>query len=420
MFQPDVEVVFEEVFDVEEAGHDGGGDAFAVHVEHAVEEGLHGGFVALGVVAVKEAVDARKGLFVLASLVVDDPHGVAEAVDAVDDAAQLYLLLLAAGLDGEVHVEALFPLCFQSYDLKGRVCLVVVEDAGGHLADDLTGDDVAPFKVVALLGLHAVLALEGEGDGPVEAVLEGLDVFFDDLFAPFLLHVGFVEDFHAVVQEVAKEGGVDVFCDLIGLYEAGDVAVVEAQAAGEVDIDRRGGEPAALVPPVQEAVKAGKDAVVLGDADGEGRLHARFVAEDVLADAEARLVDELLQVAAHLGAEAAGVLGVVEEMHALRPLQEAVEEVAVDGILMVYGRHAKGAAQVVGNEAVAAHVWRPGAFVHAQDDDVIKVEIAGFQHAHDLQATQRLAREGQAQVADDLTEEFEEGLEGELDGFALQ
>ena len=75
-------------------------------------------------------------------------------------------------------------------------------------------------------------------------------------------------------------------------------------------------------------------------------------------------------------------------------MDEAVEVVGIDGILVLYGGHAEGFPQVVGDEGGLASGFGQLPFVEGEHDEVAEVEVTRFQHTHYLHADGGFSVEG--------------------------
>ena len=82
-----------------------------------------------------------------------------------------------------------------------------------------------------------------------------------------------------------------------------------------------------------------------------------------------------------------------------------MEVVGIDGHLVVDGSQLVGLADGVGDERRVVDPLGHVALVAREDEQVVEVEITGFEHAHHLNALGRFAVEGDGGGADDLADE---------------
>ena len=86
-----------------------------------------------------------------------------------------------------------------------------------------------------------------------------------------------------------------------------------------------------------------------------------------------------------------------------------MEIISVDGDLVFYGRQFVSMAQTMGNERRVVDAFRHVALVAGEQQHVVEVEVARFQHAHDLKTFGRFAVEGDAGLLDDLRDQSLQG-----------
>ena len=88
----------------------------------------------------------------------------------------------------------------------------------------------------------------------------------------------------------------------------------------------------------------------------------------------------------------------------------------VDGHLMVDGGEAVGFADGVGDERGVVDALGHVAFIAGEQQHVVEVEVAGFEHTHHLQAFGRFSVEGDGGLLDELLDESLQGADVEDEG----
>lgn len=219
---------------------------------------------------------------------------------------------------------------------------------------------------------------------------------FDGVAAYFLAVGGEVgiDKLGRAVEDGTEEGGIYLGAYFVGCLEAGNVAVVELEATIEIGVEGRGREDGTRMDTGVEGVaQASHHGLVLGYAYRACRLGRLACLDVAVLNGVGRLDQELEHEARHFAAVQPVGRGVVEQGDMFGTLYEAVEVVGIDGVLVFDGGHAKGLAQVVGDEGCLASCLGQLALVEGEKDEVAEVEVARLEHTHDLQADGRLAVE---------------------------
>ena len=115
----------------------------------------------------------------------------------------------------------------------------------------------------------------------------------------------------------------------------------------------------------------------------------------VLADGDTALHEQLGNEARHLAARDAIGHGGIHQADAAGTLHEAVEIIGKDGRAAAHGGEGKGLAQFVGDERIVATLARQVALGGGKHEHAVEVEQARFEHAHNLQAFEGFAMQGQ-------------------------
>ena len=227
-----------------------------------------------------------------------------------------------------------------------------------------------------------------------------------------------VDQLGAAVEDAAEGGGVNLCTDFLLGTESGDVVEVELQAAVEVGVEG-GRRDEALLARVEASVEPLEDFGSLVDTDGRGAHGHLSGGDGGFADVVVALGEELEHEARHLAAVESVGRGIVEQGDVLGALHEAVEVVGIDGVLVFEQGHAEGLPQVVGDERRVAAALGELAFVEREHHDVFEVEVAGLEHAHDLQPDGGFTVEGDGGGREDLVHEAGEGRGLHAEGAAL-
>ena len=127
-----------------------------------------------------------------------------------------------------------------------------------------------------------------------------------------------------------------------------------------------------------------------------------FRGETVVVDLLSALHEELEHEAAHLaGVSVVGGV-VVGDGDVVGALEEAVEVVGVEGYFVVDGGEVVCLAYGVGYERGVVDAFGHVAFVAGEEEEVVEVDVARLEHAHDLHAYHRLAVEWYRRCAYEL------------------
>ena len=117
---------------------------------------------------------------------------------------------------------------------------------------------------------------------------------------------------------------------------------------------------------------------------------------------------ELEHEAAHLAALSALSGIVVDERHVLCSLYEAIEIVGIEAVALVTSREMVLFAEEIRNERTAVFRLRQVAFVHTEHEHILEVEIARFEHSHQLNAHCGFSVERQGMGINDLEKKTRE------------
>ena len=142
-----------------------------------------------------------------------------------------------------------------------------------------------------------------------------------------------------------------------------------------------------------------------------GRLTGQ---EGVLHDGMRTFHHELEHEMAHLSTLAVFCGVIIENGHVLGALQETMEVVGVDGHLVLDGGEFVGMAYAVGNEGTVINAFGHIAFVAGENENVVEIQVAGLQYAHDLNSLCRLAVEGDGSLLDELVDKTLQGCRIDL------
>ena len=202
----------------------------------------------------------------------------------------------------------------------------------------------------------------------------------------------------AVLQRIVDNGA-----ECAGVHEVAHVVVV-AQALHIVHIERQRAvdelvestgrqDPLAGIRAMAQVAASQVIVAAIGHLDGDGRrcldIGGHLDALQLLA------IDflELRDIARGLGRTQLLGAGVIDKGHLGGTVEQTVEIEGHNRLLLLDGRHAMGAPDIVGNERVDAAAAREYALVHRQDQQVLEIEAARLEQTHNLQAVQGLSRE---------------------------
>ena len=389
----------------EEQGRAYGSLGLAGH-DVAVEEGLEVVVaVFLDVGGVEDGVDigqgfqaAGTGLIVYDSDVILACFWIGHHIEAVDEASNLPVAQLVG--DG----------LFEAEDGEGREAAIEFEQLAHVADDDFAIDDLqaveqGQIEFLADGGIDGSFYL----DTTLEQIVEGH-------LADGLLAEGLVERLAGFMEDVAENAVVDeFFFVVVGLLEVAHITVVEAQLATEVGADGGGTEAAFLV---GEAMLQGL--YHIGSlVDGLGGAELRSLASTEGGHLHGALDHELEHEARHLARLTIGSGVVVDDGDILGALQQTVEIVLIDGYLVVDGGEAVGLADGVGDKRGVVDASGHVTLVAGEQQHVVEVEVARFEHTHHLKAFGGFAMEGDGGLLDELLEEALEGDGVDNQGIAL-
>ena len=120
------------------------------------------------------------------------------------------------------------------------------------------------------------------------------------------------------------------------------------------------------------------------------------------------LHQHLFHEARHLSARCAFGGVVVDERHVLCSLNEAIEIVGIEAVALVTSGEMVLFAEEIRNERTAVFRLRQVAFVHTEHEHILEVEIARFEHSHQLNAHCGFSVERQGMGIDDLEKKTRE------------
>ena len=378
----------------EEQGWADGALGFAGH-DVAVEEGLEIVVaVFLDVGGVEDGVDIGQGFQAArASLIVYDSDEVFASfrighhVEAIDETTNL------------PTAEVVGHGLFEAEDGEGREATIEFEQLAHVTDDDLAIDDLqtieqGQIEFLANGGIDGALYL----DTTLEQIVEGHA-------ADGLLAEGLVERLAGFMEDVAEDAVVDeVVFVVVGLLEVADVTVEEAQLTTQVGADGGRTEAATIL---REATLEGlHHGGGLGDRFGRAQQGRLTSTEGELF--YRALHHELEHEARHLARLAIGSGVVVDDGDILGTLQQTMEIVLIDGYLVIDGGEAVGLADGVGDKRGIVDATGHVALVAGEQQHVVEVEVAGFEHAHHLQPFGGFAMEGDRGLLDELLEEARE------------
>ena len=339
------------------------------------------------------------GLCLVARLVIYHANALApqfrgHGIEAVDGAADLECALRRAR--GESHGVEHFQ--FQSEYCERRVAAVKAQQLAHVAHDDIAVDELQtvvfgpeslplhmeeffPESVVHhLLNAHFAFQIA------VDVALAYRERMEELRFALFIAgHVARsgkreVDILARLVEDVAEDAVVDgVFIGGVWFLDVGYVAVEETFLAAQIGVDGRGREAC-------KPVELFLHSLVFRDVGL--LLSLRFLA-GLQAPAHYRVPafhHELEHEAAHLARVAVFRGIVVGHGHVGGPLNEAVEVVGIDGHLVVDSGEPVGMAYGIGDERGVVDAFGQVALVGREQQHVVEVEVAGFEHAHHLYA----------------------------------
>ena len=120
------------------------------------------------------------------------------------------------------------------------------------------------------------------------------------------------------------------------------------------------------------------------------------------------LHQHLFHEARHLSTRCAFGGIVVDECHVLCSLNEAIEIVGIEAVALVTRGEMILFAEEIWDERTAGFRLRQVAFVHTEHEHILEVEIARFEHSHQLNAHSGFAVERQGMGIDDLEKQTSE------------
>ena len=383
----------------------GGRDGLRGLLRHdvTVEEGLEVVVaVLLNVGRVEDGVDIGQRFQAAgARLVVDHADalfasdGVIDHVETVDKSTYLHV--------AQHHADRMF----EAEDGERRQTTVEFQKLMDVMDDDLTVDDMQAVE-----------------QGQVEFFVDGgidspfyLDTAFQKVVEGHSgdgrLAEGLVERLAGFVEDVAEDAVVDeFFFVVVGLFEVADISVEEAQLTAQVGADGCGTDAAPLF---GEAALEGEHHVG-GLGDGLWRAELGRLTSTQCELLNGSVEHELEHEARHLAFLCIDCGVVVDDGDILGALQQTVEVVLVDGHLMVDGGEAVGFADGVGDERGVVDALGHVAFIAGEQQHVVEVEVAGFEHTHHLQAFGRFSVEGDGGLLDELLDESLQGADVEDEG----
>ena len=249
----------------------------------------------------EELGDAFGRLGRAAGLVVDNAQGVALGIHAVHRSTYAQGKRALSGIYADVFADVLL----HGLHAEGGIAQVVAQQL-----PDVGGNDAGMYQLRAVVLCLLVFGQVEEVflEGAVHVVADAGRVaqqLFDGV-AAYLLAVGGevgIDKLGRAVEDGTEEGGIYLGTHLVGCLEAGNVAVVELEAAIEIGVEGRGREDGTWMDTGVEGVaQASHHGLVLGYAYRACRL-GRLACLDVAAfNGVGRLDQELEHEARHFAA----------------------------------------------------------------------------------------------------------------------